>query len=182
MSHCSMRTEWKVALRKMEMNTTRVAWKRRSEYRREQKTVRNKSCNVTWKCLLDDVIPKVRHLIKTSRYFVTLLGSYNGYSLAQLTTRKNEAKDAVAEMILEIDNLLNQTLPRLRSINCSTLKWIETEGGEEYHVNESQRWVHKRGVVHKATAAYSPKFNGAALRFNWTLLHMVGSMLLMMRV
>lgn len=129
--------------------------------------------------VFSDLVGSMKHSsIGRSRYFVTLLDSYSGYSIARFLARKSETGDAVVEMVHELENLLNGSLQRLTSINRNTLKWMRTDGGGEYIGTEFQEWIKRRGIVHEITTTYSPESNGAAERLNRTLLDMARTMMI----
>lgn len=65
----------------------------------------------------DGIGPMLQPSIGGSRYFVTVLGSYSGYSRCILSLAKSDAGKAVLEMIRELKILLNGMLHHLVSIH-----------------------------------------------------------------
>lgn len=94
---------------------------------------------------------------RKSKYFVTLLDDFTGYSLVRFLYLKSEAGDGVIEMIKEIQTLSHSRIGTLTSTNHKTVKWIRSDGGGEYMGHEFQNWIKKRDIVHEVTTAYSPK-------------------------
>lgn len=57
------------------------------------------------------------------------------------------------EMMRELENMLNGSLPRMTSINHNTIQWMPTCSGAEYIGDDLREWVKRRGIVHEVTRA-----------------------------
>lgn len=66
------------------------------------------------------------------RYFVRLLGLCSGYSLFRSTHRKNEAGDAVVEMIRELLGLSQSQVKSMTSVDRNIFRWTRTDGAGGY--------------------------------------------------
>lgn len=85
------------------------------------------------------------------------------------------------ELVTELEILQNQSLRRITGINRMTLNWIRTEDGGENIGTKYSDCVMQRGIDLDVTLAYSTEFNGAAERFNRTILDMARTMKLGMK-
>lgn len=57
-----------------------------------------------------------------SKYFATVLDSYNGCSLVRFINRTSEAENEVIERIRELENQLNSKVYKLTTINPNSVK------------------------------------------------------------
>lgn len=99
-----------------------------------------------------------------SKYFITLVDEYSGYSMVRFLKWKGQAADSLMEMILETEKLFNSKVDNLYLIRGKSVL---------------QKWLNSRGIVHELTTAYSPESNGRAERLNRTLMDSAGTIMVM---
>lgn len=75
-------------------------------------------------------------------------------------------------MVREPGNLMNRRMARLKSINCNTNKWIQTDGDGECIGDKFQKLITQRRTLHEVAAAYLLEPNSAAKHLNRKLLNM----------
>ena len=128
--------------------------------------------------IYSDVVGPVRmRSFSNSQYFVTATDEYSGLSMVRFLRRKNQAADALQEMILEFQSWFNSTVSRLSVLNRRKVKWLRSDGGGEYVCSRLPFWFRDRGIIHEITAPYSPESNGRAEWLNRTLLDMARTMM-----
>ena len=113
-----------------------------------------------------------------SRYFITLLDDYSGFSMVRFLKRKGDAPVAIKSMMGEIEQLFQSKIGSLNTLTNRKIRALRTDGGGEYISKSFQKYLDEKGIKHETTTAYSPESNGAAERLNRTLLDMARTMLL----
>lgn len=59
-----------------------------------------------------------------SRYFMTPMEKYSGWSFLWFTNRKYEAGDAVVEMVSELENFRSARTGTLKCFDRKSVKWL----------------------------------------------------------
>ena len=102
-----------------------------------------------------------------ARYLATFLDDFSKLSMVEPVAQKSEVAGKVKEVIQKLETQSGQNLQTVR-----------TDRGSEYLNTELDNYYKRKGVVHQTTAPYTPEQNGAAERFNRTLMERVRAMLL----
>lgn len=63
-----------------------------------------------------------------SRYFITLMETYSGFSLARFLSKKNETANAVINMVKELESLVDCRIGTLECVERMTVKWARSDG------------------------------------------------------
>jgi len=92
------------------------------------------------------------------RYFVTVLDDHTSVSAITLLKSKDQAGEAIQEMLAKLETKSGKKVKVLRS-----------DRGGEYVSKRLQAWLAERGIEHQPSAAYTPEQNGRAERLNRTL-------------
>ena len=101
-----------------------------------------------------------------ARYLATFLDDFSRLSTVVPITYKSEVASVVKEVVQMLET---QTGSKLRS--------VRTDRGTEYLNAQLEGFFKEKGVKHETTAPYTPEQNGAAERFNRTLMERVRAML-----
>ena len=102
-----------------------------------------------------------------ARYLATFLDDFSKLSTVEPVAQKSEVATKVKEVFQRLETQTGQKLQKVR-----------TDRGGEYLNTELDSYYRSKGVVHQTTAPYTPEQNGAAERFNRTLMERVRAMLL----
>ena len=119
-----------------------------------------------------DIVGPIKHLSAGGeRYFLALDDDSSGLSLVRLLPTKDNAFQAVREMITELEAVRNIKVKRLR------VRRLRSDNGIVFLSRNFQSWLKGKGIVHELSSIYSPESNGKAGRMNRTLMDMARSML-----
>lgn len=113
-----------------------------------------------------------------ANYFVTLINKGNRYSMMRFMKHKADTGEFVEEMILEAENVFNETIGTLYPIRRKKVKWIRSNGGGKYIAGTFREWFRALGTFHEIITAYSPESNWRAERLNRIPIYMARSMLM----
>ena len=102
-----------------------------------------------------------------AKYLATFLDDYSKLSIVEPVSVKSEVASKVKEVVQKLET---QSGERLRT--------VRTDRGSEYLNAELESYYKHKGVINETTAPYTPEQNGAAERFNRTLMERVRAMLL----
>lgn len=80
-------------------------------------------------------------------------------------------------MIRRLENLFNARVGTLSCVYQNIVKWLRSNGGDEYVEHEFQNILKEKGIIHEVTIAYYPESNGRAEQLNYTLSDIDRSML-----
>lgn len=100
------------------------------------------------------------------RYILTFLDDYSRKVFVFPIAKKSDVCKYTMDFIKLVENQCNAKVKVLRSDN-----------GTEYVNTELTNFLKRKGIVHQLTVPYSPQQNGAAERFNRTLLDKVRCLL-----
>ncbi len=105
-----------------------------------------------------DVMKLPCHSLDGDEYVVTLLDDYSRYSEVVCLSGKNEAAQAVINVIVEWQR---QAMAKVKK--------IRTDRGTEF-LGDLKEYMRNKGIIHQTSVAYNPEQNGRAERLNRTLL------------
>jgi hypothetical protein len=98
-------------------------------------------------------------------YILTVLDDFSGYSAVACVRRKSAVGDAFSGILA--------TWARQTGL---LVKRVRTDGGSEF-LGQFKATLHGKGIVHETSVRYTPQQNGAAERYNRTLMERTRSML-----
>lgn len=101
-----------------------------------------------------------------ARYLATFLDDFSKLSTVIPISHKSEVATVVKEVFQMLETQSGQKL-----------KAVRTDRGTEYLNAELKSYFKDKGVLHEKTAPYTPEQNGAAERFNRTLMERARAML-----
>ncbi len=101
------------------------------------------------------------------KYFITFLDDYSKASSVRLLKRKDEVSQAVKD-----------TLQQWAQLTGKSVRAVRSDRGREYIAGSLNSYFKEHGITHQLTAGYTPQQNGAAERFNRTLVERARSMLI----
>ena len=102
-----------------------------------------------------------------NRYFITFIDDFTKFTYVYLMRNKDQAFDMFKVYKSEVENQKDKKIKVLRS-----------DRGGEYFSMEFSSFCEESGIIHQATAPYTPQQNGLAERKNRTLVEMVNAMLI----
>ena len=100
------------------------------------------------------------------KYFITFIYDCTRYSYAYFLRNKNEALEVFKHYKNEVENQLSKNIEMIRR-----------DRGEEYKAPFDEFYL-EHGIIHQATAPYSPLSNGIVECKNRTLMDMMNVMLI----
>lgn len=101
------------------------------------------------------------------KYMLTVVDQFSRRYFVAFLKTKDEASQALQNLIRRRENELNTKVKRIRSDN-----------GLEFVNEDLQQYLNRKGIKHEKTIAYSPRSNGAAERANRTLLDKARTLLI----
>ena len=100
------------------------------------------------------------------KYFITFIYDCTRYSYVYFLRNKNEALEVFKHYKNEVENQLSKNIEMIRR-----------DRGEEYKAPFDEFYL-EHGIIHQATAPYSPLSNGIVECKNRTLMDMMNVMLI----
>lgn len=118
-------------------------------------------------CVSSDIGELPVKSLSGSKYFITFIDLYSGYTEVNFLKLKSEAVDKTINFLNKINTQL-KLFPEI----------FRSDRGGEYLSNKLQNFLSEKGIKFECTAGYSPQQNGVAERKNRTLVEATRTMLI----
>lgn len=112
-----------------------------------------------------------------SKFFVTLVEDYSGFSMVKFLKSKAETFSQIKIMISNTENVYNKKLYRQVIFDRARVKWFRSDGGKKFTAELFLQWLGDKESKHEITVPYSPESNGKAEWLNYALLDMARAQL-----
>lgn len=128
-------------------------------HRSSHSTSVNKAPHVNFRVHSDVMGPLRTATLTGSRYVVTLMDEYSGFSMIHLITHKSEVLTVLPSLLKQFSTQGGRPVKRIR-----------TDNGGEYVSNQLAAELKNLGIWHETSAAHTPEQNGRAERLNRTIM------------
>lgn len=125
-------------------------------------------CTELLELIVSDVCgPMKVSTLSGSRYFMTFIDAFSGYTFVEFLKTKDQVVGKVKNFVEMIKTQKNATIKKFR---C--------DQGSEYVNNELKNYFAANGIIFQCTAGYSPEQNGISEKKNRTLVESARTMLI----